>query len=87
MPLNIKDEEVHRKARRLAELTGQTITSAVREAVDERLRAVETEQRWQRKRRTPETLLAMAREVAALAKPGGHSSDHADLYDEDGLPR
>jgi hypothetical protein len=40
MSLNIKDEEVHRLARELARLTKESMTTAVREAVRERLERV-----------------------------------------------
>ena len=37
MPLNIKDPEVHRMARTLAQRSGQTLTAVVRDALRERL--------------------------------------------------
>lgn len=40
MALNIKDSETDRLARELAELTGESITEATRQALIERLRAV-----------------------------------------------
>jgi len=86
MPLNIKDENVHDQARRLARLTGESITAAVRGAVAEKLAAVEAG-RAPEPPRTPERLLALARDCAATLRNGGHSADHADLYGEDGLPR
>ena len=86
MPLNIEDEQVHRQARRLATLTGQSLTGAVRDALAERLRQVERAQEQQPMARSPEALLAMAREIAAHMKDGEHFADHADLYDDDGLP-
>ena len=43
MSLNIKNEETHRLVRRLAELTGQSQTSAVEEAVRRRLAELERE--------------------------------------------
>lgn len=38
MALNIKNQAVHRLARELAEATGETLTEAVRVAIEERLR-------------------------------------------------
>ncbi len=38
MPLNIKDERTHELARRLAAVTGETMTEAVRIALQERLK-------------------------------------------------
>ncbi len=86
MPLNIKDEAVTEQARRLAKLTGQSITAAVREAVANRLREIERASAQVAPPRTPERLLAMAREIAAQMPSDAHSADHADLYGEDGLP-
>lgn len=40
MAINIKDEETDRLARELAELTGQPITLAVRNAVEQQLAAL-----------------------------------------------
>ena len=37
MPLNIKDEATHALARQLAERTGETLTGAVRHALEEKL--------------------------------------------------
>lgn len=87
MPLNIKDEEVHRKARELAKLTGVSITAAVRQAIDDRLTATRTALAAERNLRNPERLLAIARQCAARLKDRGLTSDHADLYDRQGLPR
>ena len=86
MPLNIKDEAIHRQARQLAMLTGQSITGAVREALAERLRQVAYEREQTPIVRSPETLLALAREIAPYLKDGERSADHVDLYDENGLP-
>lgn len=86
MPLNIKDAEVHRQARRLAELTGQSLTGAVRDAVAVRLRQLEAAREATTRTRSPEALLALARDIAEHLKDGEHSRDHAELYDEDGLP-
>lgn len=85
MPLNIKDEDVHRDARRLAAITGQSITNAVREAVAERLRALERDQQRGAPRRSAAAILAAARDCRATLGLEGHSADHADLYGDDGL--
>lgn len=87
MTINIKDEEVDRQARQLAKLTGQNITGAVRDAIAEKLHRIEQERACRRPPKSPETLLALAREVAVHFKDGAHSSDHAELYGEDGLPQ
>lgn len=87
MPLNIKDEDVHRDALRLAAMTGQSITAAVREAVAERLRALERDQQRSKPRRSAAAILAAARDCRATLGLDGHSADHAHLYGEDGLFR
>ena len=44
MPLNVKDPRMHALARRLARITGETMTEAVRTALQERLKRVEAQQ-------------------------------------------
>ena len=83
MTLNIKNAEAHKLAQVLAQETGETMTSAVTEALRERLERV-------RSRRQPEgkaaELLAIGRRCARTRK--GPARDHgALLYDRRGLPR
>lgn len=87
MPLNIKDDDVHAQARRLASLTGVSITAAVRQAITAQLAQVEQQNRQAESPRTSEKLLDLARICADALKPAGLTSDHSDLYGEDGLPR
>lgn len=89
MPLNIKDEVVHAKAKRLAELTGTSITGAVGDAIERRLAEVEKTQETDRIRRL-RAMEQVARRFAAGLPPGhgATSTDHDELlYDEDGLPK
>ena len=86
MALNIKDEAVHRDARRLAALTGRSITAVVREALAEKLQEVEQERAAASSGRSAEAILEAARKVGATLGTGGHSADHAELYGDDGLP-
>lgn len=81
--LSIKDAETDRLARRLAELTGESITQAVRTAVEERL---EREQRH-RGRPSVEHLMEIARRCAARPVIDPRSPDEIIGYDERGLPR
>ena len=84
MSLNIKNEEAHRLAQQLAKLTGESMATAVTEAVRERLDRV----RRQRGTGTAERILKIARECAPLWKEPFRSIDHGDLlYDEKGLPK
>ena len=83
MSLNIKDPEAHKLAQELARESGESMTSAVIEALRERLEAV----RRRRKRDAIRgALAAIGKRGAALHK--GPYIDHADvLYDEKGLPK
>ena len=85
MPLSIKDDQTDELARRLAGLTGETITTAVKEALRERL---EREGRRRGKACQARRLLEIGRRCAAHMPTPAHSLDHGDLlYDEHGLPR
>jgi antitoxin VapB len=84
MSLNIKDEEAHRLARELAELTGESMTTAVREALTERLTALK---KARDREETIERWLSIARDCAAHLDKA-RWVDHGEfLYGEDGLPR
>lgn len=81
MAISIKDEETTDLIRRLAELTGDTLTGATRHAVEERLERLErdasTEARYER-------IMAIASEMRERLGDEPLSTD--ELYDEDGLP-
>ncbi len=83
MGMNIKNEEVQRLAREVAALTGETLTGAIHIALSEklaRLNRLREEQKAEKLRRIREF-------VASLPPaPPGVTSDHSDLYDENGLP-
>lgn len=84
MSLNIKDERTHRMAKELAQLTGETMTGAVNEAIRERLERV----RSSGNKDLAERLLQIGRECAARLKEPYKSIDHGELlYDEKGLPK
>ena len=84
MSLNIKSEEAHRLARERARLTGESMTTAVTEAVRERLDRVRGKEAGGLAGR----LLAIGKDCASRLKEPFRSVDHADLlYDERGLPR
>ena len=84
MSLNIKNEEAHRLAQQLAKITGESMTTAVTEALRERLERV---------RRNPregmaERLMKIGKECAAHIKEPFKSMDVDELlYDEKGLPK
>jgi antitoxin VapB len=85
MSLNIKNEEIHRKARELANLTGESVTTAVGLAIDQRL---EREQKNNKRQGRLEWLLQLSKETSALMNDGRTSKELMDeLYDpETGLP-
>lgn len=86
MPLNIKDKTTHDLAKRLAATTGESLTEAVRVAVQERLKRVETRVVPGR-RSLADRLDEIARHCAALPVHDARSADEILGYDERGLPR
>jgi antitoxin VapB len=84
MSLNIKNEEVHRLVQELAHATGESQTTAVLHAVQERLarvRRVDVEEATQR-------LVKIGEDCAAHMREPFLSIDHGEmLYGPDGLPR
>ena len=84
MGMNIKDEETHRLARRLANLTGETMTTAVNQALRAQLKQIEAAKDDD----FVERVLAIGRDCAAHLKEPYKSIDHGELlYDEQGLPK
>ena len=82
MHLNIKNDEAHKLATELAEMTGESLTSAVTLALRERLA------RERRRRQTDSTvarLMKIGSQFAALADTG-RSPDEILGYDDQGLP-
>ncbi len=86
MSLNIKNEEVHRLVRHLAELTGQSQTSALEDAVRRRIEEIERENDVAAR---TERIMAIGRRTAALMTTEQKKLLHGDwLYDDEtGLPR
>ena len=84
MSLNIKNEQTHRLVRRLAELTGQSQTSAVEDAVRRRLEELERAESRSARR---EAMMRIARESAALIDQDLSNDPNDVLYDEVGMPR
>lgn len=82
--LTIKDPEADRLARKLAELTGETITSTVRTALRERLERVTGRSRV---RALADELDEIALRCAALPVLDDRPMDEILGYDEHGLPR
>lgn len=82
MSLNIKDPEAHRLARAIAEVTGESMTRVVTEALREQLAKIER----RNKKGGVEVLLAIVDRASLHVKRP--YVDHAELlYDERGLPK
>jgi len=78
----VKDPEAHRLAQAIAQVTGETMTRVVTEALRERYERIQ--------KHDSETLAADIRAIAdrAAAQIKGSYLDHAELlYDEHGLPK
>ena len=84
MPLNIKDPATEKSVRELALLTGETVTTAVRRAAEERLLRVRRERAG---RSLATEILEIGRRCAALPDHDTRPADEILGYDENGLPR
>ena len=84
MPLNIKDPATEKSGRELTALTGETVTTAVRRAAEERLLRV---RRGQPGRSLTAEILEIGKRCASLPDLDTRSADEILGYDEHGLPR
>lgn len=83
MVLSIKDPEADQLARRLAVLTGESLTDAVKTALRDR---VEREQRRRGKHIDRAKIDAIVAGIAALPVVDARSPDELIGYDDVGLP-
>lgn len=84
MSLNIKNEDTNRLAHELADLTGESLTTAVTVAVRERLSRLQQSKRGA----LSDRLLKIGKDCAAHLNEPFLTVDHGDLlYDEKGLPK
>ena len=84
MTMNIKNEETHRLTKELAKVTGESLTTAVTQAVRERLERVRHAQGGS----LADRLLTIGKDCAAHLKEPYRTIDHDEmLYDERGLPK
>lgn len=83
MPLNIKDDDTHALAKRLAGVTGESLTKAVKRAIQDRLAQVE---RIRDGNRIADELDHIALHCAKLRRRDRRSTDQIIGYDEHGLP-
>lgn len=84
MALNIKDRETDRLARQLSELTGESITDAVKAALRGRLE--EERRRRGKKKLDWEKIRAIQDRIASRPVVDDRPHDEM-LYDEYGLPK
>jgi antitoxin VapB len=83
MPLNIKDLATEKSVRELASVTGETVTTVVRRAAEERLQRVRRDHAG---RSLARELLEIGRRCAALPDLDRRTADEILGYDEAGLP-
>jgi antitoxin VapB len=84
MAMNIKNDETQKLARKLSDLTGESLTAAITEAVRERLERLESEHGAGLANR----LLRIGKDCAAHLEEPFKTAEHGDiLYDDQGLPR
>ena len=84
MAMNIKNDETQRLARELSELTDESLTAAVTEAIRERLERL----RREKSSGLADRLLRIGKECAGHLKEPYRSAEHGDLlYDDQGLPK
>lgn len=83
MALNIKDARTDRLARELAQLTGQSITEAVAQALEEKLR---TERRRRGKLINRDEVMRLVREITSAPILDPRTPEEILGYDEHGLP-
>ena len=84
MAFHVSSERVDRNVRKLARLTGKTITETIDSAVTDKLRLMEP--------RKPDPnyisdLKRMAEDMRCHLRPGLQSADDLELFDENGLFR
>jgi antitoxin VapB len=84
MALSIKDPETERLARNLARLTGESITTATKRAIEERLRRVGGHSR---KTILLEELAEIRRRWSRMPVLDDRTPEEIVGYDERGLPR
>lgn len=84
MPLNIKNVAAHTLAKKIATLTGESMTKVVTEALQEKLARVE---RVKGRAGLAEELDRIALRCARLPRRDNRSPDEIIGYDERGLPQ
>ena len=83
MPISIKNDQTEQLARKLAELTGETITEALRVSVEERYARL---RRARSRRSLADDLNAIALRCAKRPVVSQLSDDEILGYDDSGIP-
>ena len=83
LALNIRNERAEELARFVVQLTGETKTQAVTQALQERLDRLRAKQS---KKSLVEDILEIARQCDQLPELDNRSAEEILGYDEDGLP-
>ncbi len=84
--LNVRSDEAYRLAHTIAKETGRPLADVIVTALRKHGDSLPKRDGMTPSQRTTyEALMALARETARRKKPGA-TSDHSDLYDENGLP-
>jgi len=84
MPLSIKNRDTERLARQVAEETGESMTEAIRRALEERWERLKSQRRGRVLTGQIDDLL---RRVDALCELDPRPADEILGYDEHGMPR
>jgi len=84
MPLSIKNSETERLARQVANATGESLTEAIHQALEERWRQLKAKRR---SRVLDLQLEDVLRRVDALPTLDSRAENEILGYDEDGMPR
>jgi len=84
MPLSIKNRETERLARQVANATGESLTEAIRQALEERWRQLKAKRR---SRGLDLQLEDVLRRIDALPTLDSRAESEILGYDEHGMPR
>jgi antitoxin VapB len=84
MPLSIKNDATERLARKVADVTGESLTEAIQKALEERWERLAAKRRDRLLASQVEDLL---RRVDALPVLDSRSADEILGYEEHGMPR
>ena len=84
MALNIKNASVEHKVRRLAQLTGESISQAVERAADERLARLASERKGDGR---VDRIMSWLASLPPLDPADDNPDWESEMYDDNGLPR